>query len=75
MDNQASNVNFFDDLEKWLDLSNYARPLGKSPTVDGDFGSKEKPRDAWQPKPETESKCMAVRIVDEMWLARRPLEV
>ena len=68
MDNYPSNVNFWDDLEKWLELPAHDPPLGELATNDGNYGPSENPRSAYQPKPETESECMVIRIVGEIGL-------
>ena len=68
MENQSNNVNFWDDMEKWLETHTHDEPLGDLATNSGDYGSTEKPRDACQPKSETDSECMAIRIVDEIGL-------
>ena len=74
MDNQSNNVKFWSDFEKWLQRPIQDEPLGESATNGGDFESTEKPSNALQPNPETESECMAIRIVDEILVARRPLK-
>lgn len=74
MDNQPNNVNFWNDFEKWLQRPMHDEPLGESATNGGDFESTEKPNNVWQPNPETESECMAIRILDEIWVAWRLLE-
>ena len=68
MDNHFSDVNLRDDLEKWLEHLAHDEPLGELATNGGDCGSTEKPRDAFQPKPETKSECMVIRTVGEIGL-------
>ena len=61
MDNQPSDVNMWDELGKWLELSLEAEPHGDSATNGGGLGSKGKPVDSRKSTPEIESKCMAIR--------------
>ena len=68
MDNHPSNANFWDDLEKWLELPAHDPPLDELAANDGVWWPTEKPRNAYQPKPETESECMVIRIVGEIAL-------
>ena len=70
MDNQSNNIDFCEDLEKWLRLPMQDEPLGELATNGGGFESIEKPSNVWQLEPETESECMAIRIVGETWVAR-----
>ena len=68
MVNHPSNVNFWDDLAKWLELPAHDEPLGGLTTNGGDSGSTEKLTNACQPNPETESECMAICVVGEIGL-------
>ena len=74
MDKQPSNVNFWDELEKWLELPPEDEPHDDLATNGGSFGSTKKPKSAWKSIPETESKCMAMSIAGEICVDRRPLE-
>jgi len=66
MDNQPSNVNFYDDVEKWLELPTQDEPYDESATNGGDFESTEEHDYAWESIPGTESKRMAIRITGEL---------
>ena len=66
MDNQPSNVNFWDELGKWLELPPEDELHGDSATNGGGSGSRGKPMDSRRSTPETESKCMAVRIASKI---------
>jgi hypothetical protein len=66
MNNQPSNGNFWDDMQKWLELRTPDEPRGESAMNGWGSGSTEKPDDACKSTPETESKCMAIRIAGEI---------
>jgi len=69
MDKQPSNVNFYDDMDKWLELPTQDEPRGESATNGGVFGgfeSTEENEYAWEPIPGRESECMAIRIAGEL---------
>jgi len=66
MDNQPNDVNFYDDMEKWLELPTQDGPRGESATNGGDFESTEEHEYPWEPIPGTESKRMAIRITGEL---------
>ena len=74
MDNQQGNVNFWDELEKWLELPPEDEPHGNSATNIGGLGSTEKPNSAWKSILETESKCMAMNIAGKICMGRQPLD-
>jgi len=66
MDNQPSNVNFYDDMEKWLELPTQDEPRGESATNGGGFESTEEHEFAGESIPGTESKRMAIRSTGEL---------
>ena len=62
MDNQPSNVKFYDDMEKWLELPTQDEPHGGSATNGGGFESTGEHENPWESIPGTESKYIAIRI-------------
>ena len=66
MDNQPSNVNFYDNLGEWLELPANGEPLGQLATNGWDGWLTENPRDPCQSKPETESEYLAIRVLGEI---------
>ena len=66
MDNQPNNVNFYDDMEKWLELPTQDEPRSKSAANGGGFEATEEQKYAWESIPGTESERMAIRITGEL---------
>jgi len=66
MDSQPSNVNFYDNMEKWLELPTQDEPRSESATNGGGFEATEEQKYGWESIPGTESECMAIRITGEL---------
>lgn len=65
MENQSSDVSFWDDLEKWLELPAHDEPLGELATNGGLWVDREV-QECMQPKTETENECMVIHMVGEI---------
>jgi len=68
MDNQTSSVN---PRDEWVEFPTQDEPFGESETNGGDFRLTEKPRNACQLIPETESKSTAISIAGKSCVAQR----
>ena len=68
---RPSNVNPWDELDKWVNLPPQDEPRGEPGTNGGDSGSIDQPRDVRKVIPEFESKCTAINIAGEILAARR----
>ena len=60
MDDQPSNVNQWDELDKWVRFPPQDGPPGDLGTDSGEYGLTDQLGDAWKSVLESESKCMAV---------------
>ena len=60
MVNQPSNVNQWDELDKWVGFLPQDGPHGELGTNGGGPGLTNTLWDAWKPILESESKCMAI---------------
>jgi len=70
MDNQPTNVNPWNEWDKWLDFSTQEEPQGESETNVGNFASTVQPRNDWEFIPEIESKWMAINDASELSAAQ-----
>lgn len=66
--------NHWDEWGKLVEAAAQDEPHCAPERNSGDWGPTEVSSSAWEFLPETESKCMAINITGEIWVARGPLE-